>query len=57
MSTYRVKVSGWVTFEAPDAQAARTTAHQIHLSYESDLDAGVIPDEAELVAEEPELVS
>lgn len=54
MSKYRVKVSGWVTFEAPDHLAARTTAHQLHLTYESDLDAGVVPDESELLAEEPE---
>lgn len=54
MATYRVKVSGWVTFDAPDDLAARTTAHQLHLGYDSDLDAGVVPDESELVAEEPE---
>jgi hypothetical protein len=57
MATYRVKVSGWVTFEAPDDLAARTTAHQLHLGYDSDLDAGVVPDESELVTEEPERVS
>lgn len=54
MATYRVKVSGWVTFEAPDDLAARTTAHQLHLTYDSDLDAGVVPDSSELNAETPE---
>lgn len=54
MATYRVKVSGWVTFEAPDDLAARTTAHQLHLTYDSDLDAGVVPDSSELNAETPQ---
>lgn len=54
MATYRVKVSGWVTFEAPDDQAARTTAHQLHLSYDADLDAGVVPDASELTTEPPQ---
>ncbi len=54
MATYRVTVSGWVTFEAPDDQAARTTAHQLHLAYDSDLDAGVVPDASELNAETPQ---
>lgn len=54
MATYRVTVSGWVTFEAPDDQAARTTAHQLHLAYDSNLDAGVVPDASELNAEAPQ---
>jgi hypothetical protein len=57
MSTYRVAVSGWVTFEAPDLPAARTTARQLHLAYESNLDVGVVPDELSLVADEPERLS
>jgi len=57
MGTYRVEVSGWVTLEAPDERAARTTANQLHLSYESSLDAGVVPDEAELTTGEPRLIS
>lgn len=54
MATYRVNVSGWVTFEAPDDQAARATARQLHLTYDSDLDAGVVPDASELNAETPQ---
>jgi hypothetical protein len=47
-------VSGWGTFEAPADQAARTTAHRLHLTYDSDLDAGVVPDASELRAETPQ---
>ncbi len=41
----------------PDDLAARTTAHQLHLSYESDLDAGVVPGQAELTVDKPTLIS
>jgi hypothetical protein len=54
MSTYRVEVAGWVVFEAPDDEAARTTAAGLHLGYASDLPAGVVPDRGELVPREPE---
>jgi len=57
MSTYRVEVAGWVVFEAPDDEAARTTAAGLHLGYAANLPAGVVPDRGELVPREPEALS
>jgi hypothetical protein len=54
MTTYRVEVAGWVTFEAPDEEAAATTARGLHLGYASETPAGVVPDRGELAAARPE---
>ena len=41
MATHHGAVSGSVTIHAPHDQAARTTAHQVHLTGASGLDHGV----------------
>lgn len=33
MGKYRVEVAGWVVFDAPDDEAARTTASGLNLGY------------------------
>ena len=53
MTTYRVEVAGWVTFEAPDAEAAATTARGLHLGYATEVPVGVVPDRGELVPSRP----
>lgn len=54
MGKYRVEVAGWVVFDAPDDEAARTTASGLHLGYPADPPAGVVPARGELVAQEPQ---
>lgn len=54
MGKYRVEVAGWVVFDAPDDEAARTTASGLHLGYPAAPPAGVVPDRDELVAQVPE---
>lgn len=54
MGKYRVEVAGWVVFDAPDDEAARTTASGLHLGYPADPPAGVVPERGELVAQEPQ---
>lgn len=53
MTTYRVEVAGWVTFEAPDDEAAATTARGLHLGYATEVPVGVVPDRGELVPSRP----